>query len=73
MEQELIDRAIRFLAQYRDSLVTSYSSTRTNGTLHLMTLEECSDGLDEIALQDIASLDELIREMMAHDTVVRRS
>ncbi|MFK0692841.1 hypothetical protein ACFX5Q_32530 [Mesorhizobium sp. IMUNJ 23033] len=65
MKQELIDQAIGFLAQYRDTLVASYSSIGEDGKFHLMSMEECRDDLDVVAVKDIASLNGLIAKMTA--------
>ncbi|OWK21162.1 hypothetical protein [Mesorhizobium amorphae] len=65
MKQELIDQAIGFLAQYRDTLVASYSSIGQDGKFRLMSMEECRDDLDVVAVKDIASLNGLIAKMTA--------
>ncbi|RJT37611.1 hypothetical protein D3227_18520 [Mesorhizobium waimense] len=62
-EKHLLSQALGFLTQYRDALVASYSSIGKDGKLRLMTMEECHDDLDVVAIKDIAALNGFIAKL----------
>ena len=63
MKQEIVDRAIVLLRQYREILVASYAPVGPDGKPQLRTLKQSTDPLEMAAFADIVSLDELIGEM----------
>ncbi|WP_027154407.1 hypothetical protein [Mesorhizobium sp. WSM2561] len=65
MKQATIDQALGLLRQYRDILVASYAPLAPGGVPQPRTLEQASDPLELAALNDIALLDEIIKEMSA--------
>lgn len=65
MEQKTIDRAIILLKQYRDILVASYVPIGAEGVPEPKTPEQAADPLEIAALEDLAALDAVIKEMLA--------
>ncbi|AZO48913.1 MAG: hypothetical protein E5V61_04095 [Mesorhizobium sp.] len=63
MDQRTIDRALVLLRQYRDTLVMSYAPIGPGGVPEIRTPAQAADPLEIAALEDIASLDAVIKEM----------
>ncbi|RWC33020.1 MAG: hypothetical protein EOS54_31740 [Mesorhizobium sp.] len=65
MDQRTIDRALDLLKQYRDTLVMSHAPIGPDGVPEIRTPAQAADPLEIVALEDIASLDAVIKEMSA--------
>ncbi|TJW68095.1 MAG: hypothetical protein E5V29_14440 [Mesorhizobium sp.] len=63
MDQRTIDRALVLLRQYRDTLVMSHAPIGPDGVPEIRTPAQAADPLEIGALEDIASLDAVIKEM----------
>ncbi|RUX50038.1 hypothetical protein EOA33_10715 [Mesorhizobium sp. M4A.F.Ca.ET.050.02.1.1] len=63
MDQRTIDRALFLLRKYRDTLVMSHAPMGPDGVPELRTAAQTADPLEIAALEDIAQLDAVIKEM----------
>ncbi|TGQ09313.1 hypothetical protein EN858_21440 [Mesorhizobium sp. M4B.F.Ca.ET.215.01.1.1] len=63
MDQRTIDSALVLLRQYRDILVMSYAPIGPSGVPETRTPAQAADPIEIAALEDIASLDAVIKEM----------
>lgn len=63
MDQRTIDKALDLLKQYRDTLVMSHAPIGPDGVPEMRTPAQAADPLEIAALEDIASLDAVIKEM----------
>ncbi|RVD33853.1 hypothetical protein EN812_31595 [Mesorhizobium sp. M4B.F.Ca.ET.169.01.1.1] len=63
MDQKTIDQALALLEQYRTVLVASHAPISPDGVPELRTAAQIADPLEIAALEDIAQLDAVIKEM----------